>query len=273
MAGNEVILLNRGCMGEPYVIENVCFVGSDESVDITIEQGRIADVRSSEKSVAKASKTWIIPGLWDCHTHFTQWSYTLGRLDLFDARSADEAMSLLREHLEERRESGTLDPDQYVVGMRFRHSLWADDAQPTLAAIDAVSGDQPVALSSADMHCGWVNSAVARKLGVHVGESGLVGELTVRRLLQAGRLGAADQLMRLLRNAEQDAAGKGVWLACATMRWPRTSTRGLTASSRGLTDCASKPAFTPNDFSKPSTTAGIPATNFPEAMAWAMSVR
>ena len=42
MAGNEVILLNRGCMGEPYVIENVCFVGSDESVDITIEQGRIA---------------------------------------------------------------------------------------------------------------------------------------------------------------------------------------------------------------------------------------
>lgn len=102
MAGNEVILLNRGCMGEPYVIENVCFVGSDESVDITIEQGRIADVRSSEKSVAKASKTWIIPGLWDCHTHFTQWSYTLGRLDLIDARSADEAMSLLREHLEER---------------------------------------------------------------------------------------------------------------------------------------------------------------------------
>ena len=56
MAGNEVILLNRGCMGEPYVIENVCFVGSDESVDITIEQGRIADVRSSEKSVAKASR-------------------------------------------------------------------------------------------------------------------------------------------------------------------------------------------------------------------------
>jgi predicted amidohydrolase YtcJ len=146
-------------MGEPYVIENVCFVGSDESVDITIEQGRIADVRSSEKSVDKASKTWVIPGLWDCHTHFTQWSYTLGRLDLIDARSADEAMSLLREHLEERRESGTLDPDQYVVGMRFRHSLWADDAQPTLAAIDAVSGDQPVALSSADMHCGWVVSS------------------------------------------------------------------------------------------------------------------
>ena len=106
--------------------------------------------------------------MWDCHTHFTQWSYTLGRLDLIDARSASEALDMLRRHLEERRESGALDPNQYVVGMRFRHSLWSDDAQPTLAAIDAVAGDQPVALSSADMHCGWVNSAAARKLGVDV---------------------------------------------------------------------------------------------------------
>ena len=71
---------------------------------------------------------------------------------------------------------------------------------------------QPVALSSADMHCGWVNSAAARKLGVHVGESGLVGELEwfdAYCKLDKGP-GAADELMRLLRNAEQDAAGKGV---------------------------------------------------------------
>ncbi len=62
------------------------------------------------------------------------------------------------------------------------------------------------------MHCGWVNSAAARKLGVHVGESGLVGELEwfdAYCKLDKGP-GAADELMRLLRNAEQDAAGKGV---------------------------------------------------------------
>ena len=154
----------------------------------------------------------MIPGLWDCHTHFTQWSYTLGRLDLIDARSASEALDMLRRHLEERRESGTLDPNQYVVGMRFRHSLWSDDAQPTLAAIDAVAGDQPVALSSADMHCGWVNSAAARKLGVDVDESGLVGELEwfdAYCKLDKGP-GAANELMHLLRNAERDAASKGV---------------------------------------------------------------
>lgn len=199
-------------MGEPCVIENVCFVGSDKPVDIAVGHGRIASVRPSERPTDAASKIWVIPGLWDCHTHFTQWSYTLGRLDLIDARSAGEALDMLRRHLEERRESGALDPNQYVVGMRFRHSLWSDDAQPTLAAIDAVAGDQPVALSSADMHCGWVNSAAARKLGVDVDESGLVGELEwfdAYCKLDKGP-GAANELMHLLRNAEHDAASKGV---------------------------------------------------------------
>ena len=105
-------------MGEPCVIENVCFVGSDKPVDIAVGHGRIASVRPSERTTDTASKIWVIPGLWDCHTHFTQWSYTLGRLDLIDARSASEALDMLRRHLEERRESGALDPNQYVVGVR-----------------------------------------------------------------------------------------------------------------------------------------------------------
>ena len=168
--------------------------------------------RNQDLDAFDAEGMWIIPGLWDCHTHFTQWSYTLGRLDLIEARSAHEAMDMLRGHVSQLRSEGRLDPNRYVVGMRFRHSLWADDEQPTLAAIDAVAGDQPVALSSADMHCGWVNSAAARKLGVQVGESGLVGELewfdAYCRLDDAP--GAAEELDRLLREAEHDAAGKGV---------------------------------------------------------------
>lgn len=88
----------------------------------------------ADETTINADGLWIIPGLWDCHTHFTQWAKTLGRLDLINARSAAEAMDMLHRHLDERRAAGTLDPDAFVVGMRFRHSLWADDEQPTLAA-------------------------------------------------------------------------------------------------------------------------------------------
>ena len=205
-------------MNESLCIRNVRTPDSDEPMDMVIDEGRIVAITAGEKekscglATIDAGGMWVIPGLWDCHTHFTQWSYTLGRLDLIGARSAHEAMEMLRGHLSQLRSEGRLNPNRYVVGMRFRHSLWADDEQPTLAAIDEVSGDQPVALSSADMHCGWVNSAAARMLGVQVGESGLVGELewfdAYCRLDNAP--GAAEELDRLLREAERDAASKGI---------------------------------------------------------------
>ncbi|KAB8292050.1 amidohydrolase [Bifidobacterium avesanii] len=167
---------------------------------------------AAKAETVDADGRWLIPGLWDCHTHFTQWSATFGRLDLLAARSASEAMAMLRAYLDERRKAGTLSPDVFVVGMRFRHSLWSDAEQPTLAAIDEASGEQPVALSSADMHCGWVNSAAARRLGVHVDASGLVSELewfdAYCKLDNAP--GAAEESLRLLRRAEEDAASKGV---------------------------------------------------------------
>ena len=203
-------------------------VGSPEGADLQPEDAETPEGSvPSEAAVAATAGTatdtaadtvidadgrWALPGFWDHHTHFTQWAKTLGRLDLIDATSAAEAMAMLRRHLDERRAAGTLDPTAFVVGMRFRHSLWADDAQPTLAAIDAASGDQPVALSSADMHCGWVNSAAARRLGVQVGADGLVGEQEwFRAYCEFDRApGAAEETDRLLRAAEADAARKGV---------------------------------------------------------------
>lgn len=220
-------------------IVNAGIPGTREHVDVVLRDGIVASVSPTPTAESDGAMTrsggspsggsttdggattttidadglWIIPGLWDCHTHFTQWAKTLGRLDLINARSAAEAMDMLRRHLDERRAAGTLDPNAFVVGMRFRHSLWADDEQPTLAAIDAVAGEQPVALSSADMHCGWVNSAAARRLGVHVdGKTGLVGELEWFNAYTQfdSAPGAAEETDRLLREAEQDAASKGV---------------------------------------------------------------
>ena len=65
-----------------------------------------ADAPADETTI-NADGLWIIPGLWDCHTHFTQWAKTLGRLDLINARSAAEAMDMLHRHLDERRAAGT----------------------------------------------------------------------------------------------------------------------------------------------------------------------
>ena len=200
--------------------------GSRDRVDIQIDGGAVTQIHPAGNvtsrtttsntvpadEIVHADGRWALPGLWDCHTHFTQWSQTFGRLDLLQATSASHAMQLLSHHLAALRSSGDLDPLVFVVGMRFRHSLWADSEQPTLAAIDEVSGEQPVALSSADMHCGWVNSAAARLLGIAVGPSGLVGERTwfnvYHRLDDAPD--AEQRAFGLLKQAQADAASKGV---------------------------------------------------------------
>ena len=228
-------------------------------------------------AAAPADETTIdADGLWDCHTHFTQWAKTLGRLDLINARSAAEAMDMLRRHLDERRAAGTLDPDAFVVGMRFRHSLWADDEQPTLAAIDAVTGEQPVALSSADMHCGWVNSAAARRLGVHVDESGLVGELEWFNAYTAfdKAPGAAEETDRLLREAEQDAASKGVVgirdyeMAENIDTWINRFAAGINGLRVGARGYPARQC--PSGCEPPLTRVGIPARNCRAAPGLAM---
>ena len=126
------------------IITNARFPGSARRVDIAIKGGAIAAITPAGSRISAtatggtapiidADGRWAIPGLWDCHTHFTQWAQTFGRLDLIGARSASEAMSMLRNHLEARRNSPEgLDPDVFVVGMRFRHSLWSRDEQPKI---------------------------------------------------------------------------------------------------------------------------------------------
>lgn len=120
------------------IITNARFPGSARRVDIAIKGGAIAAITPAGSRISvtatggaapiiDADGRWAIPGLWDCHTHFTQWAQTFGRLDLIGARSASEAMSILRNHLEARRNSPEgLDPDTsswWVCGSAIRCGL------------------------------------------------------------------------------------------------------------------------------------------------------
>ena len=159
----------------------------------------------------------------------------------------------------------------FVVGMRFRHSLWADDEQPTLAAIDAVTGEQPVALSSADMHCGWVNSAAARRLGVHVDESGLVGELEWFNAYTAfdKAPGAAEETDRLLREAEQDAASKAV-VGIRDYEMAENIDTWINRFAAGINGLRVDAGVSPSGCEPPLTRVGIPARNCRAAPGLAM---
>jgi predicted amidohydrolase YtcJ len=131
-------------------------------VDLLVEGGVVREVghvleRPPGIEELDADGRWLMPGLWDAHTHLKMWTATSGRLDLIGTRSADEALSRLRA----RRAAA---PGRPVVGFGHRPITWP--VQPTVTALDEVAPDVPVVLVSGDAHHGWLNSRALDLLGL-----------------------------------------------------------------------------------------------------------
>jgi predicted amidohydrolase YtcJ len=165
-------------MAERFTLSGARFPGREGLFDLTVADGRIAAITPAGGAVdgAPCDETvgldgrFIVPGLWDEHVHFTQWTLYRGRLDLSAARSAAEAATLVRRHLGE----NGMPAAGPLVGVAFRDALWPDRASAAL--LDEAAAGHPVVLLSADVHTAWLNDAASRSVGVAIGEDGLVRE-------------------------------------------------------------------------------------------------
>lgn len=132
----------------------------DRPVDLLIVDGvvtEIGDLSYPDVERLDADGRWLIPGLWDHHVHLGQWSLNRRRLDLSGAESVDDVLDAVRRRIEER-------PGRAVVGYGHRPPAWVP--QPSVAALDAVTGEIPAVLISGDAHHAWVNTAAQRALGL-----------------------------------------------------------------------------------------------------------
>jgi predicted amidohydrolase YtcJ len=133
-----------------------------EPVDVVVSDGSIAGVGRggdlpAELSTYDAAGRWLIPGLWDQHVHLGQWSMTASRVDLAPARSVEDALALVTQRLRER-------PGAPVVGWGHRSATWP--RQPSVPALDLVTGDRIVVLVSGDGHHAWLSTAALDALGL-----------------------------------------------------------------------------------------------------------
>ena len=133
-----------------------------DPLDVRVQDETVAEVgrdldRPAGVPEYDAAGRWLLPGLWDSHVHLLEWAVTSGRLDLTTARSTRDALALVTQRLRER-------PEGLVVGWGHRSVTW--DPQPTVAALDAVTGPHPVALVSGDGHHAWLNTSALDLLGV-----------------------------------------------------------------------------------------------------------
>lgn len=137
-------------------------------VDLLVCDGRVAELaprldprpRADARPIRElpAGGRWLIPGLWDHHVHMTQWSRTFSWLAMSGAASAEDALARVAARLAE------TPPGHAVIGFGHRSACWG--RPPTVAELDAVSGEVPVVLISGDAHHGWLNSSALRLLGL-----------------------------------------------------------------------------------------------------------
>jgi len=143
---------------------------SSEPVDVLVVDGVVRAVGpaldpASEPSLAEsgpveeyaADGRWLLPGLWDQHTHLGQWTLASSRLDLHGTRTPEEALARVAAAV-------AVDPDQPVIGSGHSAGAWLRGV--SVAELDAVSGSTPVVLINSDFHHGWLNTAALVALGL-----------------------------------------------------------------------------------------------------------
>src|SRR5436189_3414977 len=96
----------------------------------------------------------VLPAFCDSHVHFLDWALARAELDLGGAASMAEALEIV----------GEAGGDGWLRGHGWLEEAWPD-GPPTADALDAVTGERPVALWAHDHHTLWVNSAALRARG------------------------------------------------------------------------------------------------------------
>ncbi|GAA3799187.1 amidohydrolase [Cellulomonas soli] len=201
-------------------------------VDVLLRDGRVAAIGPTGTLDAPGAERvdldgrTLMPGLWDQHTHLTQWALARNRLDLSGATSAAQAVRLVADRLaQDPPPTGTA-----LVGQGFRDGLWPD--VPSAALLDAVAGPTPVVLVSGDLHCSWSSTAGLRFLGVETHPTGVLRESEWLPIMGGIDRVDDDVADALVADATRHAAARGVVgvvdleIADNLVAWRRRATAG-----------------------------------------------
>ena len=162
--------------------EVIAHVGDDEEV--------LASATPNTAIVDLKGAT-VLPGLVDAHCHLRNLGRVQEMVQLYEARSVDEVVELVRER------SRDLPKGEWVVGRGWDQELWADRSMPSHQLLTSAVPDHPVWLVRVDAHAGLANAAAMRAAGVDAAAASPDGGLVVK---EGGRLTGlfVDDAMQLI---------------------------------------------------------------------------
>lgn len=239
-APNGTTTTSENSTSSSTLFKNARLVDKEGTFDVLISQGTIVSIRlstpspqptasisASTETIDLGSKYFIAPSLVDHHVHFSAWTLNKSRLDLSTAKSAKQAVQLVKERLEQ--EEGQDEKEPFVArdfrvgespitvlvprvnalmsGTRVAIGEWPDIEDMTKETLDAISSERPIALISGDLHSIWLNTPGLLFVGAEpTKETGVLFEKTAFNALNKVNDIPAGKLDILAAAAAQDAA-------------------------------------------------------------------
>ncbi|WP_193096224.1 amidohydrolase [Brevibacterium sp. FME17] len=155
---------------EDLLLTDVAVTGKPDKFDVLVRGGKVDSISPAGQRTHEPIEThpadgrWLLPGLWDHHVHFAQWTAQRQRIDVSLSRSAADCLDIVRREIVAHPDGNTTGHSRALIGYGFQDGVWPD--APSLEALDRVSPELPVILVSKDLHCGWVNTPAAKLMKV-----------------------------------------------------------------------------------------------------------
>jgi predicted amidohydrolase YtcJ len=146
------------------ISSNTVFTGlsnQPEPASIAIKDNKIVAIGTEEEikhcagahtKIYQFKDQLIMPGFHDFHLHIMQGAVALNSVNLFAARSEDEALEMIGEFAESKPEN------QWVIGFTWDAGYWDTQQLPTRHSLDHILPDRPALMFHAEGHYAWVNT-------------------------------------------------------------------------------------------------------------------
>ena len=136
---------------------------------VAIRHGKIAAVgddaeierlRGAGTKVIDAEGKLVLPGFVDCHIHFMDGAFSLGRVNLEGAKDPADIQKRLREYASEH------PGNAWILGRGWNYAMFGPEALPHKKYLDEIFPTRPVFLEGYDGHTYWANSKALAMAGI-----------------------------------------------------------------------------------------------------------